>query len=30
MRPGDGKRYTDDQWGEATITNYDACFPVLK
>jgi hypothetical protein len=24
------QRYTDDQWGEVTITKYDACFPVLQ
>jgi hypothetical protein len=25
-----GQRYTDDQWGEVTIAECDACFPVLQ
>lgn len=30
LRPGDGERYTDDQWGEVNITKYDACVPMLQ
>jgi hypothetical protein len=31
FRPAsDLERYTDDQWGEVTITKYDTCFPVLQ
>ncbi len=29
LAAADLERYTDDQWGEVTITKYDACFPCV-